>query len=69
VFERFVQHTWDAEGVLRLLVRWFGYGPDDESWKHSGRLPVAAVYRYFRRKGILPQDLDKAEPGPDAQEA
>ena len=69
VFERLVEHTWDEEGVLCLLVRWFGYGPDDDTWKHSGRLPVAAVYRYCRRKGLLPQDPDKTEPGRDAQEA
>ena len=45
VFERFVDHTWDEEGFLWLLVRWFGYGPEDDTWKHSGRLRVAAVYR------------------------
>jgi len=68
VFERFVDHTWDEEGVLWLLVRSYGYGPDDDTWQHSGRLPVAAVYRYCRRKGLIPQDLDKATPGRDAQE-
>ena len=68
VFERFVDHTWDEEEVLWLLVRWFGYGPDDDAWQHSRRLLVAAVYPYFRRKGLLPQDPDKAAPGRDAQE-
>jgi len=34
VFERFVDHTWDDEGVLWLLVRWFGYGPNDDTWQH-----------------------------------
>ena len=52
-----------------MLVRLFGYGPDDDTWQYSGRLPVAAVYRYCHRKGLLPQDLDKADPGRDAQEA
>jgi len=69
VFERFVDHTWDEEGELWLLVRWLGYGPEDDTWQHSGRLPVQAVYRYCRRKGLLPQDPDKADPGRDAQEA
>ena len=69
VFERFVDHTWDEERMLWLLVRSFGYGPEDDTWQHSGRLPVAAVHRYFRRKKLLPQDPDKAEPGRDAQEA
>jgi len=48
VFEWFVDHTWDEEGVLWLLVRWFSYGPDDDTWKHSGRLPVSA--RGFSRR-------------------
>jgi len=52
-----------------LLVRWFSYGPEDVTWQHSGRLRVAAVYRYCRRKRLLPQDPDKAQPGRDAQEA
>ena len=55
VFERFVVHTWDEKGVLWLLVRWFGYGPEDDTWQHSGRLPVAAVYRYCHSKGLLSQ--------------
>jgi len=69
VFEWFVDHTWEEERVLWLLVRWFGYGLEDDTWKHLGRLPVAAVYRYCSRKGLLPQDPDQAEPGRDAQEA
>jgi len=69
VLERFVDHTWDEEGVLWLLVRWLGYGLDEDTWQHSGRLPVAAVYRYWRRKGFLPQDPDKAEPVRDAEDA
>jgi len=64
-----VDHTWDEEGVLWLLVRWFGYGPEDDTWQHSGRLPVATVYRYCRRKWLLPQDPDKEKPVRDAQEA
>jgi len=65
VFERFVDDTWDEEGVLWLLVCWFGSGPEDDTWQYSRRQPVAAVYQYYRRKGLLPQDPDKAEPGRD----
>ena len=64
-----MDHSWDGEGVLLFLVRWFGYGPDVDTLENSGPLPVAAVYRYCRRKGLLPQDLDKAAPSQDAQEA
>jgi len=49
VFEWFVEHTRDAEGVQWLLVRWFGYGPDDDKWQHSERLLVGVVHRYRRR--------------------
>ena len=62
VFEQFMDHKWDEEGVLWLLVRWFGYGPEDYTWEHSSRLPVAAVYWYCRCKGRLPQDPDKVVP-------
>ena len=51
VFERFVDHTWNEEGVHWLLVRWFSYGPDDDTWKHSGRLSVSAR-GFFRRTQI-----------------
>ena len=50
-----MDYTWDEKGVLWLLVRWFGYEPDDDTWQRSGRLPVAAVYRYCRGKGLLPR--------------
>jgi len=69
VFERFADHIWDDKGVLWLLVRWLGYGLEDDTWKHSGRLPVAAVNRYCRRMFFLPQDYEKAEPGRDNREA
>lgn len=60
VFEKFVDHTWDEDGVLWLLVRWCGCGREEGSWQHSGRLPIAAVYRYCRRHRLLPQDRDRA---------
>jgi len=31
VFERFIDHTFDDEGVLWLLFRWFGFGPEDDT--------------------------------------
>jgi len=67
VFGRFMDHTWGEEGVLWLLVCLFCYGPGDDTWTHSGRLPVAAGYRYCLRKGFLPQDPENMEPGWDAQ--
>jgi len=59
VFERFVDHSWDVKGVLWLLVLLFGYGPEEDTWHPSGGLSVGAVYRYCRRKGLLPQDPDE----------
>jgi len=56
VFERFVDHTLDEEGVLWLLFRWLGYEAEDNTWQHLGRLQFAAVYRYCRRQRLLPQD-------------
>jgi len=69
VFERFGEHTWDEKGVLWMLVHWFGYGPDEDTWQDSGRLPFAVVYGYCRRKGLLLKDAEKAEPGRKALEA
>jgi len=69
LIERFIDDTLEEKGVLWLRVHWFGCGSEEDTRKHSGRLPVAAVYRYCRRKGLLPQDQDMAEQGIDPYEA
>lgn len=69
VFERCMDHIWDEKGVLRFLVRWFGYEREQDAWKHLGRLPAATVYRYCLRKSLLSQETGKADQGLGARDA
>jgi len=68
VYEHFLGHSWDDDGVLWLKVSWFGYNEEEDTWQHSKRLPAADVYKYCRRKGLLPQDPDKAVQASDTEE-
>lgn len=50
VFETFVGHRYKADGSLELWVRWFGYGPEGDTWTVSTGLPAEAVGKYCKRK-------------------
>mgnify|MGYP003481424530 FL=1 len=38
-----------ADGTLRYLVRWYGYGRDADTWEPAHHLPESAIRRYHRR--------------------
>ena len=63
MFELFLDNTWDEEGVLWLLVRYFGYRPKGDTEKNWTHLPVTAVYRSCRHQGRLLEEQDKEERG------
>lgn len=52
VWERFVDYTHDEEGKLWLLVRWWGYAADEDTWEPHDRLDERKVAEYCRRMGV-----------------
>jgi hypothetical protein len=51
VFERITGMKKLNDGTLRYKVRWYGYGPEDDTWEPRAHLPAASVRRYHRRIG------------------
>jgi Chromo (CHRromatin Organisation MOdifier) domain len=51
VFERITGMKKLNDGNLRYKVRWYGYGPEDDTWEPSAHLPAASLRRYHRRIG------------------
>jgi hypothetical protein len=49
VFEKIVGVRQMADGTLRYLVLWYGYGRDSDTWEPANHLPELAVRRYRRR--------------------
>jgi len=52
VWDRFVDHLVDDEGDLRLKVRWWGYGPEEDIWERGLKFDPRKVRQYFRRKRL-----------------
>ena len=40
VFDQFVGQGYDNNGCLMLKVRWFGYGPREDTWEYVEDLPT-----------------------------
>eukprot|EP00170_Pyropia_yezoensis_P000840 contig_3844_g842 len=51
-WERFVDHTYDVEGKLWLLVRWWGYAAEEGTWEPHDGLDERKVAEYCRRVGV-----------------
>jgi hypothetical protein len=51
VFERITGMKKLNDGTLRYKVRWYGYGPEDDTWEPRAHLPAASLRRYHRRIG------------------
>jgi len=55
VFERFLNHGWDDDGQLKVLVKWFGFPEQEATWKLASSLPGEAIRKYcLRRRVKLP---------------
>jgi len=49
VFDRFVGQGYDDQERLMLKVRWFGYGPREDSWHYLEDLPAEKVRHHCAR--------------------
>jgi len=50
VFERFINHGWDDDGQLKVLVKWFGFPEQEATWHLASSLPRQAIRKYCLRK-------------------
>jgi Chromo (CHRromatin Organisation MOdifier) domain len=51
VFERITGMRQRSDGGIQYKVRWYGYGPREDTWEPSAHLPEDALRRYHRRTG------------------
>jgi len=49
VFDRFVGQGYDDQERRMLKVRWFGYGPREDSWHYVEDLPAEKVRQHCAR--------------------
>jgi Chromo (CHRromatin Organisation MOdifier) domain len=52
LLERIVGARQMSDGKLLYLIRWYGYGRDDDTWLPVEYLPKRIVRRYHRRTHI-----------------
>jgi Chromo (CHRromatin Organisation MOdifier) domain len=52
VVERIVSHRKDEHGIMYLKIRWFGYGPDADTWEQLRHVPQEMTRRYVKRKKL-----------------
>jgi Chromo (CHRromatin Organisation MOdifier) domain len=45
LFERITGMKKLNDGTLRYKVRWYGYGPEDDTWEPSAHLPASSLRR------------------------
>ena len=50
VWDRFLTHQVDDDGHLWLKVRWWGYGPEEDTWERARKFDPRKVRQYCRRK-------------------
>jgi len=52
VFERFLNHGWDDDGQLNVLVKWFRFPEQEATWKLASSLRREAIRKYCLRKRV-----------------
>jgi len=48
-YERFLNHGWDDEGKLKVLVKWFGFPQRRATWKEASSLPRESIMMFCMR--------------------
>ena len=43
VFERFLNHSWDDDGQLKVLVKRFGFPEQEATWQLASSLPRETI--------------------------
>jgi len=52
VFERFLNHGWDDDGQLKVLVKWFECPEHEATWELAPSLPLEEIRKYCLRKRV-----------------
>jgi len=52
VFERSLNHFWDDDGQLKILVKWFGFLEKEATWQLASSLPREAIHKSCLRKRV-----------------
>lgn len=61
-WEAFVDNSRDEEDLLYVKVRWWGYSPEEDTWKSSETLDSRTLSQYCRRVATRqpPSDAEAA---------
>jgi len=60
VFERFINHGWDDDGQLKVLVKWFGFPEQEATSQLASSLPREEIRKYCMRKRVKLPALTRA---------
>jgi len=52
VFDLFLNHGWDDDGQLKVLVKWFGFPEKGATWQLASSLPREVIRKYCLRKRV-----------------
>lgn len=63
VMDHIVDHD-TVNGEVLHRIRWYGYGPQDDTWEPINHLPRNRVIQYYKRKRLeIPSTIGKARTG------
>ena len=58
------RHKHAEVGETLFRIRWYGFGPTEDTWEPIAHIPRSKVVGYFKRKKLpLPDNLDDAIDG------
>jgi hypothetical protein len=57
VVDHIVTHRRDADGRMKVKLRWFGFSSAEDTWEPLIHVPREMLHRYVRRKRLEPGDF------------